>query len=290
MDLISSRTNPKIKHARALRGRQGRQQSGSFLVEGIFHVGEAVAAAQVGRLVLDSIFYAPELLKSEFALELVQGLRRQQGVASVPCYEVTRQVFESIADKDNPQGILAVVRLVHYDLKALEPSNFSWGVALVDPQDPGNLGSILRTVDAVGASGLLLLDSNLDPYHPSAVRASMGALFWYPLVQTSFAEFASWVEERGYTVYGTSAHASTDYRQLAVAGLPSRSSSPGQPKAQTYTKPMILLLGSERQGLTPEQAAVCHHLLRLPMLGRATSLNLAVAAGVMLYAMLEGEN
>ncbi len=287
MDLISSRTNPKIKQIRALRGRQGRQQSDLFLVEGIFHVGEAVAATQAGKLRLDSVFYAPELLKSEFALELVQGLRRQEGAARIPCYELTRQVFESIAEKDNPQGILAIARPVHYELKALDTSNFSWGVALVAPQDPGNLGTILRTIDAVGASGLLLLDSNLDPYHPSAVRASMGALFWYPLVQASFAEFASWVTERGYTVYGTSAHASTDYRRLTVAGSSDQPSRADQPQAQTYSKPMILLLGSERQGLTEEQVAVCHHLLRLPMLGHATSLNLAVAAGVMLYAMLE---
>lgn len=287
MDLISSRTNPKIKQVRALRGRQPRQESGLFLVEGIFHVGEAVAAARAGRLALESIFYAPELLKSEFALALVRDQRREQGASSVPCYAITRQVFESIADKDNPQGILAVARPTHYDLKVLDSSNFPWGVALVAPQDPGNLGSILRTIDAVGASGLLLLDSSLDPYHPSVVRASMGALFWYPLVQASFAEFALWVKERGYTVYGTSAHASTGYRHLGTPGVLSGS---GQAGVQTYTKPMILLLGSERQGLTPEQAAVCHYLLRIPMRGRATSLNLAVAAGVMLYAMLEGGN
>ena len=286
MDLISSRTNPKIKQARALRGRQSRQRNGLFLVEGIFQVGEAVAAAQAGRLALDSIFYAPELLKSEFALELVRGLRVEHGAASVPCYAVTRQVFESIADKDNPQGIMAVARPTHYDLGALTRSNFPWGVALVSPQDPGNLGAILRSIDAVGASGLLLLDCSLDPYHPSAVRASMGALFWYPLVQASFAEFTSWVKERGYTVYGTSAHAPTDYRQVPPSDLPDRQSRSAHP----YTKPMILLLGSERQGLTEEQASICHHILRMPMRGRVTSLNLAVAAGVMLYAMLEGGN
>jgi TrmH family RNA methyltransferase len=269
MDLISSRTNPKIKQVRLLRGRSSRQAQkapGLVVVEGLHPVGEAIAAAQAGRLALDSIIYAPELLKSDFGLALVRG----QSAAGLPCYPVTRQVFESVADKDNPQGILAVARPMLYSLEALNPDNFSWGVALVAPQDPGNVGTILRTIDAVGASGLLLLDSSVDPYHPSAVRASMGALFWYPLVRASFDDFARWSSQGGYTIYGTSAHASTDYRQL-----------------KAYPRPLILLLGSERQGLSAEQVAVCHYMLGLPMYGRGSSLNLAVAAGVMLYEMLE---
>ena len=269
MDLISSRTNPKIKQVRLLRGRPSRQAQkapGLVLVEGLHPVGEAVAAAQAGKLVLESIFYAPELLKSDFGLALVRG----QSAAGLPCHPVTQQVFESIADKENPQGILAVARPKPYNLDSLGPQDFSWGVALVAPQDPGNVGTILRTIDAVGASGLLLLDSSVDAYHPSAVRASMGALFWYPLVRASFDEFTRWAVQGGYTIYGTSARAATDYREF-----------------KAYQRPSILLLGSERQGLSEEQAAVCHHMLRLPMHGRGTSLNLAVAAGVMLYTMLE---
>jgi TrmH family RNA methyltransferase len=236
-------------------------------VEGIHPVGEAVAATQAGRLALESIYYAPELLRSDFALGLVRGLSAK----GLPCYPVTREVFEYIADKENPQGILAVARPKPYDLDVLNPANFPWGVALVAPQDPGNVGTILRTIDAVGASGLILLDSSVDAYHPSAVRASMGALFWYPLVRSSFDDFARWARERGYTVYGTSAHAAIDYQDVPA-----------------YQRPMILLLGSERQGLSAEQAAICDHLLRLPMSGRSTSLNLSVAAGVMLYAMRGG--
>lgn len=269
MDLISSRTNPKIKQVRLLRGRSSRQAQkapGLVVVEGLHPVGEAVAAAQAGKLALESIIYAPDLLKSDFGLALVRG----QSAAGLPCYPVTRQVFESVADKENPQGILAIVRPKPYNLEALSPDNFLRGVALVAPQDPGNVGTILRTIDAVGASGLLLLDSSVDPYHPSAVRASMGALFWYPIVRASFDDFARWALQGGYTVYGTSAHAATDYREL-----------------KTFQRPSILLLGSERQGLSAEQAAVCHHMLRLPMHGRGSSLNLAVAAGVMLYAMFE---
>ena len=164
-----------------------------------------------------------------------------------------------------------MVHQPNVNLADLNPENFPWAVALVDPQDPGNLGTILRTIDAVGASGLLLLDSNIDAYHPGAVRASMGSLFWHPVVHASFAEFELWSRRLGYSVYGTSAHGSLDYRLV-----------------EKYKTPRVLLMGSERQGLSQEQAEICDALIRLPMLGKSTSLNLGVAAGVMLYAMFEG--
>ena len=266
MDLISSRSNAKIKRVRALRRRKARRgdsidSAPGFLVEGIRHVGEAVEAGAE----IEAIYYAPGLLKSDYA----HGLIAAQSQAGVPCHATTDDVFVSIAEKEHPQGILAVVRQPQQTIEDLRPDNFPWGVALVAPQDPGNLGTILRTVDAVGASGLLLLEDSVDPTHPSAVRASMGTLFWHPVVNASFADFRLWARGHGYHIYGTSAHGDVDYRQVEV-----------------YASPRILLMGSERDGLTPDQAAVCQQLVRLPMLGRATSLNLAVATGVMLYAML----
>ncbi len=233
-----------------------------FLVEGIRHVGEAVESGAS----IEAIYYAPDLLRSDFALSLI----RKQSEAGIDCLAVSKEVFDSLADKENPQGILAVVRQPERSLGDLSPDNFSWGVALVAPQDPGNLGTILRTIDAVGASGLLLLDSSVDLYHPNAVRASMGALFWHPVVQASFVDFTQWARRYHYHIYGTSAHGNLSYRQV-----------------DSYRYPSILLMGSEREGLTPEQAAQCECLIRLPLLGRATSLNLAVATGIMLYAMLE---
>ena len=262
MDLISSRNNSKIKRARALRGRKSRRKSDAFLVEGIRHVGEAVEAGAE----IETIFYAPELLNSEFGVDLIAA----QAQTGVDCYATTSEVFETLASKENPQGILAVVRRPEYSLDDLTPENFPWGVALVAPQDPGNVGTILRTLDAVGASGLLLLDESVDPYHPNAVRASMGTMFWHPIVETNFDSFARWAEACAYHVYGTSAHGDVGYDDI-----------------QCYLSPRILLMGSEREGLTPEQAACCERLVRLPMLGRATSLNLAVATGVMLYNLLE---
>jgi len=261
---IVSRNNPKIKQIRSLRQRKGRDKTGLFIVEGIRHIGEAVEAG----VQFDCLCYAPNLLSSTFAMELVV----KQQAQGITCLALDAETFTSLADKENPQGILAVVRKQNWSLDQLHPGNFPWGVALVAPQDPGNIGTILRTIDAVGASGLLLLENSADPYHPSAVRASMGALFWFPVVQASFVEFLQWSKKHAYTLYGTSAHESLDYRQQEL-----------------YPPPLILLLGSEREGLSAEQRQACDRLLRLPMHGRGTSLNLAVAAGVILYA-IENKN
>ena len=262
MSVISSRNNAKVKQARLLRQRKARQASGTFLVEGIFQIGEAAAAQAAAKVRIESILYAPELLKSDFARELI----RQQSGLGTPCYALSEEAFGSIADKDNPQGILAVVHQPTAHLEGINPGACPWVVALVAPQDPGNVGTILRTMDAVGASALLLLDSAVDPYHPGSARASMGAIFWHPIVCASFADFSQWAAKHHYHIYGTSAHGQVDCREVF-----------------SYKFPVVLLLGSEREGLASVQAAICEKLIRLPMQGRVSSLNLAVAAGVMLY-------
>ncbi len=186
------------------------------------------------------------------------------------CYATTAEVFEALADKENPQGMLALVRQPECSLESLDPQNFPWGVALVSPQDPGNLGTILRTIDAVGASGLLLLESSVDLYHPGVVRASMGALFWYPVVTASFDEFAAW----------SRAARLPHLRHLR----PCRARLPRAAGLCLAAHPAA---GQRAGRADPRAEAVCEVMVRLPMRGRATSLNLAVAAGMMLYAMLE---
>lgn len=267
MTTLLSRNNPKVKQIRQLFAhRKDRDENGLFIVEGIHHIGEAIEA----KAHLEILCYSPELLHSDFALRLVQ----EQEEEGIPCLAVDRDTFTSLAGKENPQGILAVVHQQRRLLTSLTPQTFHWGVALVAPQDPGNIGTILRTIDAVGANGLLLLDDPAnnqfcaDPYHPTSVRASMGAIFWYPLVTAKFTEFVQWAKNQHYKVYGTSAHANQDYRQV-----------------EHFVQPFILLMGSEREGLTPLQSAICDVMLKIPMQGRVSSLNLAVATGVVLYAI-----
>lgn len=259
--MLTSRSNPKVKLARSLRERKARQHSGLYLIEGVFHIGAALET----NATLEFALYAPALLRGEFAQALPQRLQ----AASVETLEVSAELMASLSEKDNPQGILAVARQQARQLSALSLQPSSVFLAAVAPQDPGNLGTLLRTLDAAGGDGLILLEGGTDPWHPQAVRAGMGGHFTKPIVQASFAAFAAWAAERGVHVYGSSAKAAQDYRQVA------------------YQRPAALLLGSERQGLSAEQLAACTQVVSLPMRGRVTSLNLAVAAGIWLYEVLK---
>jgi RNA methyltransferase, TrmH family len=253
--LITSLSNPLIKQARSLHHKKARNESKLFLVEGIHHVGEAIEAGWA----VESILYAPELLTSSFARDLVS----RHSSKSQP---VSAEIMESLADKENPQGILAIVRQRKSQLENLLMLRF--GVALVAPQDPGNVGTILRTIDAVDADVIFLLDGGVELYHPSVVRSSMGTIFWKPLIQTSFDEFVSWARRSRpdrIQLIGTSVHGDVDYQTLI-------------PKT-----PWILVLGNEQKGLSSEQMNACDVTVSMPMKGRVSSLNLAVAAGVLLY-------
>ncbi len=255
MDTITSTSNLLVKQVRALRQKKARSESGTFLVEGIHHVGEVIEAGWD----VETIIYAPDLLTSSFANDLLENVSRLR----LKLQPVSPQVIESLADKDNPQGILAVVRERQAKLSDLKP--IKKAVALVSPQDPGNVGTILRTMDAVNADALFLLDGGVELYHPTVIRASMGTLFWKPVVQTSFNEFITWAKNGHVQLIGTSAKANANYRTL----IPSN--------------PWVLVLGNEQKGLSTEQTAVCDVTVSLPMLGRVSSLNLSVAAGVLLY-------
>lgn len=255
---ITSLHNPKLKDARALlTQRKARAERQAFVAEGIHHVGAAVEAGAD----IESIFYAPDLLASPFARQLVADQQTRR-----PCYPVSAEAFTALAEKDHPQGLLAVVRQVWTPLAAV---NHPWNVALVRPQDPGNVGSVLRTMNAVGAGALMLVGASVDVFHPGVVRASLGAIFYHPLVRADWADLTAWARTRGHALVGTDEHAPLDYRAL------------------NYPNPCVLVMGSEREGLTPAEAADCTRLVRLPMQGRVTSLNLAAASAVMLYAMRE---
>jgi TrmH family RNA methyltransferase len=256
--LLTSLSNPLVKRTRSLKTHKGRLENGTFLVEGLYHIGSAFEAGWD----VDTLFYAPDMLTSEYAASLLDEARRVE----LPPQPVSAKVMESLAEKDHPQGILAVVRQRNLSFDDLDEIHA--GVALVSPQDPGNVGTILRTIDAIGADALFLLDGGVDYYHPTCVRASMGAIFWKPVVQASFDEFLGWAKRKELRLVATSAHAELDYRQV-----------------QLGESPWILLLGSEQKGLSPEQMTACDMSLSMPMRGKVSSLNLAVATGILLYSL-----
>ncbi len=254
---ISSPANPAIKRIRSLRQRKQREKTGLFFAEGIRIVTEAVQV----RAPVEALVIAPDLLESRFARSLCEDQRRM----GVPVLEVTKEVFQSISDKDGPQGLAAVIRQRWDTPDAAARSNRRRWVALSGVQDPGNLGTVLRTSDAVGFAGVILVGPTTDPYDPACVRASMGAIFSQRLVRLTVEELAAWKNRYGYTFVGTSGAAPTNYRNVS------------------YREPVVIFMGSEREGLSAQEQALCDVMVSIPMVGRSDSLNLAVATGVVLY-------
>ena len=275
---ITSLQNPRIKAIRALSQRKRRQETGLFFAEGIRLAGEAL---QTGADI-ETLVVAPELLRSNFGRDTVRRARDED----VEILEVGAEVFRSLSGKDGPAGIGVVVRqrwtalddagvglggsdASTNDVASADAAADTLGwVVLEDVGNPGNLGSILRTCDATGATGVILLGDPADPYDPQAVRGSMGAVFSQQIVRSSLEALIQWKRRLGIPMIGTSDAAPADYR------------------TSNYHPPLLLCLGGEQHGLSREVMDACDAVVRIPMTGRADSLNLAVAAGVMLYEML----
>lgn len=254
--MITSTANSRIKEIRKLRDRKERQQMGLFFAEGIRVVAEAIQS----QVEIETLLIAPELLQSSFACKLVDDQKNK----GVDIFEVSGSVFESVASKENPQGIAAVIHQRWCHLDDIKKTDGIW-VALDAVQNPGNLGTILRTNDAIGGDGVILLDQSTDPYDISSIRGSMGAIFSQKLVRTSFEKFTNWKNQTGWYVTGASGDAELDYQDVS------------------YPQALILLMGSERMGLHEHHKTICNSMVKIPMIGRSDSLNLAVATAVMLY-------
>ena len=262
--LITSFQNPRVKYLRSLRHKKYRRRQGRFLVEGIRLVGEALACGAA----IETLVYAPDLLVSERAKALLAQVEPERRLV------LAGDVFASLSDRESPQGLLAVVRIEDRPLTAIPLSDDLLVVVAYQLRDPGNLGTIIRTADAAGASAVIVVEPSADLYDPQAVRATMGSLFSLPVVRLSDeAALSAWY---------------TDIRAAGWPLLVVASSAHGQRVHfdVAYDRPVVLLIGSERYGLPAavrEQADVC---VRLPMAGRATSLNAAAAASALIYEIV----
>jgi len=256
--MITSLTNPGIVAARKLLLPKERKSTGNFLAEGLRVVAQAFdSGAQIQQII-----YSPELLVSEFG----QGLVEKARTRGIPILEVSQAVFASLARKDTPQGIAAVIAQLWFPLDESAPVETDLWVALQAVQNPGNLGTVLRTCDAVGAKALLLLDDCTDPYDAAAVKASMGSIFTVRLMKSRLSEFQTWALSRpDLSIFGSSDKGAEDYTLAR------------------YSLPALVLMGSERQGLPAEYLALCRQTVRIPMEGACDSLNLSIAAGIILY-------
>jgi RNA methyltransferase, TrmH family len=258
---ITSRNNILVKHIRSLHDRDTRDRTHLYYIEGVRSLIQAVRHnAHIQTLVT-----CPDLLTNPLARHLALKLAR----SGVPTIEVTPEVLHSIALVDDPQGIGAVVRQRWQPLERVKLDGKLCWIAHDTVRSPGNLGSIIRTSDAAGAAGMILLSDSTDPYDPAAVRASMGALFTQRFVRTTPADLALWKTPRQWLLVGTSPSATTDFRA-----------------ADYKSAPVILLMGSERRGLSPDLQSICDLMVSIPMHGDSDSLNISVATGIILYEIL----
>lgn len=261
---VTSLTNDRVKAIRALDMRKERKETGLFVAEG---ASILVTAREHG--------YRPETLVYQAGREAgdVQRSLVEDALRSdAEVLEVSHAVLEKIAAKDNPQSLIGVFRQRWAEPPAAASlSKRDVWVALEEVRDPGNLGTIVRTVDAVGAKGVIMVGNCTDPWARECIRATMGSIFAVPLVRMDRPAFLAWRGGWPGDVVGTHLHGKLDFRDAAYAG------------------PVLLVMGSEGPGLSDSLARSCSKLVRIPMAGKLDSLNLAVATALTLYEIRRPE-
>ncbi len=258
--LVNHARDPRFVNLRSLQTQQGRSRTGFYLIEGIRHVARAVEH----RAPIQSLFCDPSVLSNRFGQKLVQKLRQ----SGVPGIQLSPQLYRELTLAAEPQGIGAVLRQQWTPIGEVRPVRDSFWLAVESIDSPGNLGTIIRTAEATGITGIFMIGHNApDPWDPAAVRASMGSLFSQRLVRCSAREFTNWAKSLGVAIVGSSPAGLLDYKALRCRW------------------PAALLIGSEKHGLSEHLIEVSDFTVRLPMLGHCDSINAAVAAGVLLYEM-----
>jgi TrmH family RNA methyltransferase len=255
---VTAFSNPLVKQARALRDKNGRRAEGRFLAEGLRILTEAREAG----VLPERLFF------SDDSHPLLAALIAETEAAGGEAIATNADILHKISGKDNPQAVLGIYRQFDTGLEGIDRNAAPLWIVAQALRDPGNLGTILRTGDAAGAGGLILVDDCADPFSAEAVRASMGALFTQKIAAARWEEFLLWLRGGPGQLVGASLHAETDYQRAR------------------YAAPTFLLVGNESQGLPPAYEAACDLLVKIPMMGRADSLNAAVAAAVMAYEVL----
>jgi len=256
---ITAFSNPLVKQVRSLRDKKNRRRAGLFVAEGLRILTEAREAG----------FLPVTLFYSEGAAHpLLAALIAETEAAGGDVVETSTAILHKLSGKDNPQTMLGVYRAFDTALERIDREAAPLWIVAQALRDPGNLGTILRTGDAVGAGGLILVDDCADPFSLEAVRASMGALFTQKIAAAPWEEFLAWLRAGEGELIGTSLNATEDYQ------------------APRYRRPAFILVGNEQAGLPAAYEAQCDRLVKLPMVGKADSLNAAIAAAVMAYEVV----
>lgn len=254
---VTAFSNATVKRLRSLRDKKARREEGLFLAEGLRIVAEARDSGRLPEI----IAFSPEGAAHPLAAEIIAATEAAGGEA----IETSPDILSKMSGKDNPQMLLGAYRQPATPLERIDRASAPLWIVAQALRDPGNIGTILRTGDAVGSGGLILIDDCADPFSVEAVRASMGAVFTQQVAAARWPDFLAWLRSGEGQLVGTSLKAKQDYLEA------------------DYRKPCFLLIGNEQQGLPAEYEAECDSLVKIPMAGRADSLNAAVAAAVMAF-------
>jgi TrmH family RNA methyltransferase len=249
-----------LARVRGLAGAERRRVEKVFWAEGVRNFVQAFDAGWP----IEKVVVSPVLLQSALADMLLRRLRKS-GVRQV---RVTPEEFRSVSQAERASGIGAIFRQRWTGLEHLDARRGLCLLAVEVIRSPGNLGTILRTAEACGAGGVIFLGEATDPFHPAVVRASMGGLLHLPLVRTSVARFGAWAA----------------YHEAHVVGLSPEGRCLWTGMAEK--RPTVLVLGEERGGLSKGLRGMCDQFVQLPMCGNADSLNVSVAAGVVMYELV----
>jgi TrmH family RNA methyltransferase len=255
--LVTAFSNSTVKRLRLLRDKKARREEGLFLAEGLRIIAEARDMGRLPEIVAFSSSGGVHPLATEIIAE--------SEAAGAEVIETSADILSKMSGKDNPQMLLGAFRQPSTALDQVDRGTAPLWLVAQALRDPGNIGTILRTGDAVGAGGLILVDDSADPFSVEAVRASMGAIFTQSVAAARWEEFLPWLRAGPGQLVGTSLKSSEDYL------------------GAKYEQPCFLLIGNEQQGLPPEYEAECDLLVKIPMAGRADSLNAAIAAAVMAF-------
>ncbi|HVL29112.1 MAG TPA: RNA methyltransferase [Sphingomicrobium sp.] len=254
---VTAFSNATVKRLRSLRDKKARREEGLFLAEGLRIIAEARDSGRLPEI----LAFSPQGAAHPLAAEIIAAAEAEGAEA----IEVPPDLLAKMSGKDNPQMLLGAYRQTSTALGDLDRSAAPLWIVAQALRDPGNIGTILRTGDAVAAGGLILVDDSADPFSVEAVRASMGAIFTQAVATARWEEFLAWLRSGPGQLVGTSLKTETNYLEA------------------DYRQPCFLLIGNESQGLTADYEAACDLLVKIPMAGRADSLNAAVAAAVMAF-------
>jgi TrmH family RNA methyltransferase len=267
-EIIRSAQNPKVKQLVRLKDRKERDETGLFLIEGFREIQRAF----LGKVQMQALFICPEFFLGSNEPALIDQLK-QTGCLIYPC---APHIFEKLSYRDRPDGLLAVADQMCADLNDLtakiSQSKHPFLLIAEAIEKPGNLGSMLRSADAVAVDGVIVCDRCTDVYNPNVVRASVGTLFTVPVIEATSSETLLWLKENGIKIVAATPQAKELYTEVDLTG------------------PVALAVGTEQVGLSEPWLKACDVQVRIPMGGVADSLNVATAATLLLYEVQRQRN